>query len=533
MWQRFLCVFFVLALFTPSWSHAGSIALLSSNPSSAPAAVALTPSGQVACANNENSVAFYNMTTGQNISFRTASSLPSGVRQIAMSSTRAIFLRASGHFIFDVTNDSLTEIAANTTSAGKDVMLTVDGNTACINAQSSVAFYDMVAGGLISFVSPSTAPSGVRQIAVNNDRAIFLRSGGHYIMDTSVTPPTTVAANVHSTPGDVMLTPDGQTACINAGSSVAFYDMATGALISFGSASSSPSGVRQIAMNATRAIFLRAQGHFIYDISVSPPVQVSATVTSLPEDVMLTPDGSTACINTANSVAFYDMATGAFLGSRSMATPPHGVRQIAMNSNRAVFLRNGGNIFFDVTTSPPTEVLANVSSLSHDVELTPDGATAFIQTENAVVFYNMNTGALIDFHSSTPAAGDRSLVVTDTRAMALRTSGNAVFSICDVTGVGDAFEPRAILTPMFPNPMTASGSTLRYQVERTGPVSIEVYNATGRLQRTLVDQVMLQGSFEIYWDGRNREGVLVPNGVYYALVKGIGVHESSRVTVLR
>ncbi|NNF08292.1 MAG: T9SS type A sorting domain-containing protein, partial [Candidatus Eisenbacteria bacterium] len=134
---------------------------------------------------------------------------------------------------------------------------------------------------------------------------------------------------------------------------------------------------------------------------------------------------------------------------------------------------------------------------------------------------------------STPAAGDRSLVVTDTRAMALRTSGNAVFSICDVTGVGDVFEPRAILTPMFPNPMRTSGSTLRYQVERTGPVSIEVYNATGRLQRTLVDQVMPQGSFEIYWDGRNRKGVLVPNGVYYALVKQTGVRESSRVTVLR
>jgi Ca-activated chloride channel family protein len=77
------------------------------------------------------------------------------------------------------------------------------------------------------------------------------------------------------------------------------------------------------------------------------------------------------------------------------------------------------------------------------------------------------------------------------------------------------------LEPNFPNPFNPS-TTIRFHLERTGPASLTVYDATGRRVRTLVDgEVLAAASHSVEWDGRDSAGEPVASGVYlYSLESG-------------
>ncbi len=70
------------------------------------------------------------------------------------------------------------------------------------------------------------------------------------------------------------------------------------------------------------------------------------------------------------------------------------------------------------------------------------------------------------------------------------------------------------LTANFPNPFNAA-TRIRYSVGTEGPVSLEVFDVTGRRVRRLMDrQWSAPGAYDLRWDGRNEEGVEVASGVY-------------------
>ena len=83
-----------------------------------------------------------------------------------------------------------------------------------------------------------------------------------------------------------------------------------------------------------------------------------------------------------------------------------------------------------------------------------------------------------------------------------------------LTGSG---RPIAASLTTFPNPFyTSSGpATVRYEVGRSGEVSLTLYNVLGRKVRTLVDGVHSQGTFTTTWDGRDDQGRRVSSGVYF------------------
>ncbi len=65
-----------------------------------------------------------------------------------------------------------------------------------------------------------------------------------------------------------------------------------------------------------------------------------------------------------------------------------------------------------------------------------------------------------------------------------------------------------------PNPFSSS-TVLFYEVRGSGPLRLSVYDAAGRLIRTLEDRVQSPGSHTAVWDGRDGGGREVPNGVYF------------------
>jgi hypothetical protein len=59
-------------------------------------------------------------------------------------------------------------------------------------------------------------------------------------------------------------------------------------------------------------------------------------------------------------------------------------------------------------------------------------------------------------------------------------------------------------------------SKLEFTIPKAGRVSLRLYDAQGRLVRTLVDQDAAAGSFTARWDGRAADGSQVAKGIYFA-----------------
>ncbi len=92
---------------------------------------------------------------------------------------------------------------------------------------------------------------------------------------------------------------------------------------------------------------------------------------------------------------------------------------------------------------------------------------------------------------------------------------------CGVVGIDDEIAGAPSAGPasvtVRPNPFNPA-TRFEYTVPRTGAVHLEVYDASGRLVRTLVDGALEAGARAVTWDGRDGDGQVVPAGIYlYAL----------------
>jgi hypothetical protein len=87
------------------------------------------------------------------------------------------------------------------------------------------------------------------------------------------------------------------------------------------------------------------------------------------------------------------------------------------------------------------------------------------------------------------------------------------------------------LAPALPNPV-ARTATLRFRLERAGPVRIGIYDVTGRLVRGLVDEARPGGEQSIGWDGTDASGRSVANGTYFCRLLADGTSQS-RTVILR
>ncbi|MCK4914987.1 MAG: carboxypeptidase regulatory-like domain-containing protein, partial [Candidatus Eisenbacteria sp.] len=84
------------------------------------------------------------------------------------------------------------------------------------------------------------------------------------------------------------------------------------------------------------------------------------------------------------------------------------------------------------------------------------------------------------------------------------------------TGVDNGASPLKLLVGNHPNPFNPTTS-VGYAVPRTGSVALSIYDASGRLVRTLVDVPSHDaGRHSVSWDGRDENGMEVAAGVYFA-----------------
>ena len=98
----------------------------------------------------------------------------------------------------------------------------------------------------------------------------------------------------------------------------------------------------------------------------------------------------------------------------------------------------------------------------------------------------------------------------------------------------DDFTVRIVnfLDPIYPNPFNGT-TTVPYAVERSGPVTVAIYDIAGRMITILERERRDPGIYEAVWDGRDTAGRTVAPGVYLCRVEAAGFSGTRKIIHLK
>lgn len=88
------------------------------------------------------------------------------------------------------------------------------------------------------------------------------------------------------------------------------------------------------------------------------------------------------------------------------------------------------------------------------------------------------------------------------------------------------------LQSLQPNPFNPR-ITISFNVGRSGPVELNIYDLTGRHIKTLVSKHLEAGQFSKQWDGRDNGGSVVSAGVYLVRIKNETTTDSKKITLVK
>ncbi len=117
--------------------------------------------------------------------------------------------------------------------------------------------------------------------------------------------------------------------------------------------------------------------------------------------------------------------------------------------------------------------------------------------------------------------GAQYTITGDTLNMILQARGIAMLTSNAPAGVrqGPPFLPESIhLNQNYPNPFNPI-TTINYEIITSEQIKLEIYNIRGQHIRTLVDSFQQPGNYEIVWDGKNENGIMATNGIYFYHLK--------------
>ena len=110
----------------------------------------------------------------------------------------------------------------------------------------------------------------------------------------------------------------------------------------------------------------------------------------------------------------------------------------------------------------------------------------------------------------------------------------------EIIGTGDASgapltdraPTRLTLAPSSPNPFS-TGTQVRFALPRAGAVELQVFDASGRLVRTLWQGSLPAGPHAVAWSGDDDGGRRVGSGLYYCRLRAGEATERRAVVLLR
>ena len=88
------------------------------------------------------------------------------------------------------------------------------------------------------------------------------------------------------------------------------------------------------------------------------------------------------------------------------------------------------------------------------------------------------------------------------------------------------------LAQNYPNPFNPA-TLIPFQLDKSGFVSLTIYDLNGRKIRTLMSSHQSQGYHEILWDGRDNAGNQMPSGSYMSVLNANGQKDMKKMQLVR
>jgi len=88
------------------------------------------------------------------------------------------------------------------------------------------------------------------------------------------------------------------------------------------------------------------------------------------------------------------------------------------------------------------------------------------------------------------------------------------------------------LGPIVPNPLHRQAS-IAFEVPRSSQIRIRIVDASGRLVRTIEDDVVAPGRYRAVWNGTDRKQHPAPSGIYFVEMVGPKFKRTTRLVLLR
>jgi hypothetical protein len=173
----------------------------------------------------------------------------------------------------------------------------------------------------------------------------------------------------------------------------------------------------------------------------------------------------------------------------------------------------------------------NVGVDSVCVSYSTDGGSNWVEIEcGAVSFpYSWNT-PMVD--------SDSCLIRVSAWDAAMNTAfdqSDNLFSLFIATAVTPEFIglTRPVLLQNHPNPMAFTTTTFAFYLPEEAQVTLKIYDISGRLVRTLVDQAVAAGYHKRIWDGVEASGRSAGQGVYFYVMNTPGRQQVRKLVKLR
>ncbi len=156
---------------------------------------------------------------------------------------------------------------------------------------------------------------------------------------------------------------------------------------------------------------------------------------------------------------------------------------------------------------------------------------------DVTLYYQTTSKEYIEFLRDTNVTDDKGQVLYDAwiaHGRAAPVAMAAASVVIDIsTAAADQVPPAAtVLLPAAPNPFNPS-TRLVYRLARTSDVSLRIYDARGRLVRTLATGPRDAGEYTVTWDGSNERGQTQPSGVYFGLLTTPGTRLQQQFALVR
>ena len=177
--------------------------------------------------------------------------------------------------------------------------------------------------------------------------------------------------------------------------------------------------------------------------------------------------------------------------------------------------------YFDI--APTVNIGLNATAVFHYDESELNGID-----EATLKMYAIDTGGHPESLGGTVDASGNTVTSSGINAFETLTLGPST-----LVGVGPGELPQITrLMGAYPNPFSPS-TTITFELSRTMPVTIEVFDVTGRKVRTLQDGVLGAARHSVTWTGVNDAGQRVTPGVYFCRLVAGNVVQTTKMSLLK